>query len=139
MIDALGTLLTEIRDDPSVAALTTRIRGGEPAPGDAATPFLRFVVLVRLGSTRDKRAPVQEIRIGLRCYGTTFADAAALYGAVSDAIHNVGPRIGATGVLIHRSFDDAGLGAQTDPDTGQPHEDGVISLFAATQVVAVAI
>ena len=135
MIDALGTLLTEIRDDPGVAALTTRIRGGEPAPGDAATPFQRFVVLVRLGSTREKRAPVQEVRIGLRCYGATFADAAALYGAVSDAIHNVGPRIGATGVLIHRSFDDAGLGAQTDPDTGQPHEDGVISLFAATQIV----
>lgn len=139
MIDPLDTLLAEIRDNSAVAALTTRIRGGEPAPGDAASPFLRFVVLVRLGSTREKRAPVQEVRIGLRCYGTSFADAAALYGAVSDAIHNVGPRIGATGVLIHRSFDDTGMGAQTDPDTGQPHEDGVISLFAATQVVAVAI
>jgi Protein of unknown function (DUF3168) len=136
VIDPLGALLTEIRDDPVVAALTTRIRGGEPAPGDSAVPFQRFLVLVRLGSARDKRAPVQEVRIGIRCYGTSFADAAALYGAVSDAIHNVGPRIGATGVLLHRSFDDAGMGAQTDPDTGQPHEDGVISLFAATTVVA---
>lgn len=136
MIDPLDALLDEIAANPGVAALTTRIRGGEPAPGDVASPFAPFVVLVRLGSTREKRAPVQEVRIGLRCYGTSFADAAALYGAVSDAIHNVGPRIGAAGVLIHRTFDDAGMGAQTDPDTGQPHEDGVISLFAATTVVA---
>ena len=135
MIDPLGTLLTEIRDNSAVAALTTRIRGGEPAPGDVTVPFGRFVVLVRLGTTREKRAPVQAVRIAVRCYGTTFGDAAALYGAVSDAIHNVGPRIGATGVLIQRSYDDAGLGAASDPDTGQPHEDGVISLFAATQVV----
>ncbi|HSW41754.1 MAG TPA: DUF3168 domain-containing protein [Patescibacteria group bacterium] len=135
MIDPLGTLLTEIRDNAAVAALTTRIRGGEPAPGDAALPFGRFVVLVRLGSQRHKRAPVQEVRIALRCYGTSYADAAALYGAVSDAIHNVGPRIGATGVLIHRSFDDIGMGAERDPATGQPHEDGVISLFAATSAV----
>ena len=135
MIDPLGKLLTEIRNNPAVAALTTRVRGGEPAPGDAAVPFGRFVVLVRLGMTREKRAPVQEVRIGLRCYGSTFQDAAALYGAVSDAIHNVGPRIGATGVLIHRSYDDIGMGASKDPDTGQPHEDGVIQLFAATQVV----
>jgi len=135
MIDPLDALLAEIGANPDVAALTARIRGGEPAPGDAATPFLRFVVLVRLGTTREKRAPVQEVRIGLRCYGTSFADAAALYGTVSDAIHNVGPRIGATGVLIHRSFDDIGNGADTDPDTGQPHEDGVISLFTATQIV----
>ena len=135
MIDPLGTLLTEIRDDPAVAALEAVVRGGEPAPGDAATPFQRFVVLVRLGMTRDKRAPVQAVRIGFRCYGSTYGDAAALYGAVSDAIHNVGPRIGATGALIYRSFDDIGTGAEVDPDTGQPHEDGVISLFAATQVV----
>jgi hypothetical protein len=135
VIDPLGKLLTEIRDDPAVAALTSRVRGGEPAPGDSATPFQRFVVLVRLGATRKKRAPVQEVRIAVRCYGSTYQDAAALYGAVSDAIHNVGPRIGATGVLIHRSFDDIGMGASKDPDTGQPHEDGVIQLFAATQVV----
>lgn len=135
MIDPLDKLLTEIRDNAAVAALTTRIRGGEPAPGDAATPFQRFVVLVRLGAQRDRRAPVQEVRIAVRCYGSTYQDAAALYGAVSDAIHNVGPRIGAGGVLIHRSYDDIGMGAERDPATGQPHEDGVISLYAATQVV----
>ena len=39
MIDPLDALLTEIRADPGVAALTTRVRGGEAAPGDAAAPF----------------------------------------------------------------------------------------------------
>lgn len=135
MIDPLDALLAEIRADPGVTALTTRVRGGESAPGDAATPSRRFVVLVRLGTQRDKRVPVQAVRIAVRCYGSTFADAAVLYGAVSDAIHNVGPRIGASGVLIHRSFDDIGMGADKDPETGQPHEDGVIEVFAATQVV----
>ena len=134
MIDPLGKLLTEIRNNPAVAALTTRIRGGEPVSGDAAMPYQRFVVLVRLGATREKRVPVQEVRVLVRCYGSTYQDAAALYGAVSDAIHNVGPRIGG-GVLIHRSYEDIGNGVEKDPDTGQPHEDGVISVFAATQVV----
>ena len=138
MIDPLGYLLTGIRDNPAVAALTTRIRGGEPAPGDALGPgsYQRFVVLTHLGAQRDKRAPVQEVRIGIRAYGSTYQDAAALYGAVSDAIHNVGPRISAGGVLIYRSFDDIGNGAEKDPDTGQPVQSGVAQLFAATQAVA---
>ena len=38
-------------------------------------------------------------------------------------------------MLFRSSFDDVGMGAGKDPDTGQPHEDGVIQLFAATQVV----
>lgn len=139
MIDPLGRLLTEIRDFPAVAALTTRVRGGEPAPRDAEGPgsYQRFVVLVRLGTTRQKRAPVQEVRIGVRCYGLTFRDAAALYGAVSDAIHNVGPRIGATGVLIHRSYEDVGNGAEKDPDTDQPMESGVIVVYAATRALPI--
>lgn len=139
MIDPLGYTLTTIRDYPAVAALTTRVRGGEPAPGDAlgAGSYQRFVVLVNLGTRRDKRAPVQETRIVARCYGATYQDAAVLAGAVSDAIHNVGPRINAAGVLIYRSFDDIGLGAEKDPDTGQPHQDLIIEAFAATQAVPI--
>lgn len=135
MIDPLGKLLTEIRSNATVAALTTRIRGGEPAVGDAqsaAAGYLRFVVLTRLGNERAKRVGMQTLRIAARCYGTSFGDAAALAGAVSDAIHNIGPRRNATGVLIFRTYDDIGLGATKDPDTGQPHEDIVIEVFAST-------
>lgn len=138
MIDPLGRILTEIRDDAAVAAITTRIRGGEPAPGDAKGPgeWVPFVVLVRLGTLRERGLPMQEVRIAARCYGTTFQQAAALAGAVSDAVHAAGPRISTAGVGIWRSFDDGGGGADIDPDTGQPHEEVVLSVIATTQAVA---
>jgi hypothetical protein len=140
LVDPLGRILVEIRDDPSVAALTTRIRGGEPAKDDALGPgsYQRFVVLVRLGAARLKRAPIQEVRILARCYGTTFADAAVLAGAVSDAIHAKGHRISAGGVVIFTSFDDIGTGAEKDPDTGQPHQDLIISVGALTELLPMA-
>ena len=140
MIDPLGFLLTTIRDDPGVAALTARVRGGEPAPGDALGPghYQPFVVLVRLGAQREKgRVPVQEVRIAARCYGATYQQAAALHGAVSDAVHNVGPRISPSGVLVYRSYDDIGQGATTDPDTLQPYEELIVGVWAATQAVPV--
>lgn len=140
MIDPLGKLITEIRSNTAVAALTTRIRGGEAAAGDALGPgsYQRFVVLTRLGNERAKRAGMQTLRIAARCYGTSYSDAAALAGAVSDAIHNIGPRRNATGVLIFRSYDDIGQGATKDPDTGQPHEDFVIEVFASTVLAPIA-
>lgn len=141
MIDPLGKVLTEIRSNATVAALTTRIRGGEPEPGDAkskAEGWQRFVVLVELGYDRWLRPGVAVHRIAARCYGTSYQDAAALAGAVSDAVHNIGPRRNGTGVLIYRSFDDVGLGATADPDTGQPHEDLVIEVFASTVLAPIA-
>lgn len=150
MIDPLGRLIIELKANVALAALTTRIRGGEPRgatfngsgvqtdAGDARGPgdYIRFIVLVRLGVARSKgRVPVQEVRIGYRAYGTSAQDATALYGALSDAVHNVGPRLGG-GVLIYRSYDDVGGTAEKDPDTGQPLESGVIELFAATLAVA---
>ncbi len=56
---------------------------------------------------------------------------------MSDAIHNVGPRIGATGVLIHRSYEDVGNGAEKDPDTSQPMESGIIVVYAATRALPI--
>lgn len=145
MIDPFGKLLTEIRD-----ALeddwTDRVRGGEPGPGDSKvttdeatgrkTYANRFVVLVRLSVQRMRTIPLQTVRIGYRAYGFSYQDAAALAGALSDAVHNVGPRIGASGIAIYSSADEGGS-AQADPGTGQPYEDGVIELIAATQVVTV--
>lgn len=137
MVDPLGRILVEIRSNAAVAALTTRIRGGEPGPDDAKGPseYQRFVVLTRQGATRYKRAGAQWVRIGVRAYGLTYKDAAALYGTVSDAIHNIGPRK-SSGVLIFRSYDDTGGDAAADPDTGQPYESGVIEVAAADRVVA---
>ena len=140
MIDCLGFLLTGIRDSPAVAAITTRIRGGEPAAGDALGPgsYVPFVVLTNLGSRREPRAAMQTVRIAARCYGASFPLAAALAGAVSDAVSNIGPRRSSSGVLIYRTYDDIGLGAEKDPDTGQPHQDLIVEVFAATVAVPMA-
>jgi hypothetical protein len=139
MIDPLGFLLATVRDDAGVAALSTRIRAGEPAGGDATVPFQRFVVLVRLGASRNRNTHVQKVRIAARCYGSTYQDAAALYGAVSDAVHAIGPRISAEGVAIWNSWDDTGMGAEKDPDTGQPHEDLIVEVIAGTHLVRIAL
>jgi hypothetical protein len=137
MTDPLGYILTTIRDDVYVSAITSRIRGGEPAQGDALGPgaWVPFVVLTRLGTLREKRLPVQEVRILAACYGVTYQGAAELAGAVSDAIHAMGARISTGGVGIWLSFDDGGGGATTDPDTGQPREDVIISVQAATELI----
>ena len=137
MVDPTGYLLTTIRNDPAVAALTTRIRGGEPAPGDALGPghYQAFIVLARLGSLRAPHAPIQGVRLVARCYGVTAQGAAALAGAVSDAIHDRGHRVNGSGVAIFSSFDDGGLGADRDPETAQPLESFVIQVGASTELL----
>ena len=135
--DPTGRLLTEIRGDPAVAAITTRIRGGEPAPGDAlgAGSYQPFVVLVRLARTRLRWAPVQAVRYAARCYGATYQGAAELAGAVADAVHAKGHRINAAGLSIFGSFDDGGGGAMADPDTGQPYEVVFIDVNALSVLI----
>jgi len=135
LADPMGTIIAELK---AANLASGRVRGGEPAAGDAkaAGAFQRFVVLVDLGGTRFKRAPLQQLRYGFRCYGSTYQDARALYAELSGALHIAGPRIGATGVGIYLSADDTGGSANQDPDTEQPYYDGVIDLFATAEAVA---
>ena len=138
LVDPLGKILAEIRDDAAVSALVSdRVRGGEPAPGDAlgAGHYQAFVVLSELGHSRLKRAPIQEVRIVAKCYGVTFQGAEELAGAVSDAIHATGHRISASGVSIFGSFDDGGEAASRDPDTDQPMAAVVIQVNASTDLL----
>jgi hypothetical protein len=137
LVDPLGRILTEIRDDPGVAAITSRVRGGEPAPGDALGPgsYVPFVVIATLGHSRLKRAPIQEVRLVASCYAATHQAAAALAGAVSTAIHATGHRISGSGVVVFGSFDDGGGGGITDPDTGQPRSNVIISVGALTELL----
>lgn len=141
MIDPTGTLISELRAANIAGGL---VRGGEPKgksatyEGDALGPgsYKRFVVLVKLGHQRLHRTPMAIFRIGVRAYAPTFQDAADLYGDISDALDNAGPRLSASGVAIYQSLDDTGGSAQKDPVTGQPYEDGVIEVFAGTQTVS---
>ena len=135
--DPLGFILTTIRDDAAVSAITTRIRGGQPATGDALGPgkYQRFVVLSRLGGLRLKRAPLQEVRLLAKCYGVTDQDAEALAGTVSDAIHASGRLTNGSGLVITGAFDDGGEGATQDPDTGQPMASIVIQVGALDRLL----
>lgn len=142
--DPLGRILTELRDDADVSAITTRIRGGEPMgktatdAGDARGPgaYVPFVVLTRLGRSRLARVPVQDVLIDARCYGATFQQAASLAGAVSAAVHGTGHRITPAGVAILGSMDAGGGEATKDPGTGQPYESVLISVGALTRLLA---
>lgn len=134
MISPIGALVTELR---TANIASKRVRGGEPADGDAkpADSFQRFVVLVNLGARRLHRTPMQIVRIGVRAYAPTYQDATALYGEISDALDNAGPRLSNAGLPIYQSLDDVASGAEKDPDTGQPYEAGVLEVFAGTQLI----
>jgi hypothetical protein len=137
LADPTGLLLTGIRDDAGVAALTDRVRCPEPLSGDALGPgkYQAFIVLSQLGRSRLKRAPLQEVRYVAKCYAATFQAADALAGAVSAAVHAVGRRASGGGVVIFGSFDDGSQGATKDPNTGQPMSALIISVGALTETI----
>jgi len=136
--DALGSLLTEIRADVDVADLVSgRVRGGEPAPGDAkaAGSFQAFIVIETLADPPHPRLPVRFATFGLRCYGSTFQNASEVYLAVVKAIHRVGPRRKANGLGIYWTTAVSGGEQARDPDTQQPYVAATIELIGTTQVV----
>lgn len=138
-LDPLGSLLVEIRSDVDVAALVGgRVRGFEPAPGDAKPlgSYQGFVVIVALSVPPDPQLPVTFATYGIRCYGATPQAAWAVWGAVVKALHEVGPRLKANGLGIYKTIVVSGGEQSKDPDTQQPLVDGTIRLIATTQVVA---
>lgn len=140
MLDPLGKLLTELRDDDGVDALVDgRVRGFEPAAGDAKPKgsYQAFVVISALDSRREPRSPTARWTFGVRCYGSTAQNAMAVYGACSDAINNIGPRLRASdGLGIYISHDIGGGSAERDPDTQQPYVTFTVELHATTVAVA---
>ena len=55
---------------------------------------------------------------------------------MSDAIHEVGPRVHANGLGIWLTVDEAGGEQESDPDTRQPLQTLIIRAHATTQAVA---
>lgn len=138
MIDPLRTARAEIGSLAAVVAIAAdRVRRGDPAPGDLKRDgqYQALVVLVRLDSARDPRAPHLEAPIAARCYGVDRQQAAALWGAISDGLNNRGPRV-VDGVLVYRSFAPSDGGDSEDPGTKQPMVAGLIRYHVATAAVA---
>lgn len=151
-MDVLGKLVLEVRDDDGVEAIAHgRVRGTDPAPAvlhpttkatlttaDAQPPgsYNAYVVMSLLADPRvAPRVPAHRARIGIRCYGRTRAEAAALRWAVSNALHLVGPRLKNNGLAIYQTLDDSDGAQATDPDTQQPYEAFVVSALASTVAV----
>ncbi len=131
--EPMGTILSELR---TANIASKRVRGNEPAQGDAITPYQRFVVVIDLGGPRLHRAPLQTVRYSIRCYGATPQDASDLYRDVSDTLDNRGPRYGPTDVALHQSLDDTGGSFGKDPITKQPFYEGVFEILAGAQLIA---
>ena len=137
--DALPKILLELRDDPDVDAIVSgRVRGFEPAPGDAqgAGSYKAFVVVVQLDAPRLGRIPVQRAQIAVRCYGRTPQEAAELRWACSNALHYVGPRVHNNRLGIYTSWDRSGGEQEIDPDTKQPLQVFIADVHATTMEVA---
>jgi hypothetical protein len=150
MLDPMGSLITELRNDHDVAALVgNRVRGIEPAPpaknasgrviaeGDVRKPsdWVPFIVLVNAGMPPDPFLPITFGTIYANCYGTTGQNASAVYGALVKALHQVGPRVKTNGLGIYVTEIVDGGEQEKDPDTSQPVVRATISLIATTQVV----
>lgn len=133
MQDLTGAIVTTVRDDPAVAAITPRVRGGELAAGDAAPA----VVIVQASNTRSPFGPgrarlgLQQPRFYANCYGATYQEAAHLAGAVSDALHLLRGRAFSGGRVILEILDAGWGGVVLDPVTKWPTETVVIEVTGA--------
>ena len=139
MLDPIGSLILEARADDDLATLVgTRVRGVEPAPGDARGPdeWQAFVVLTALSVPLHPSLPVTFADYGVRCYGTTHQNAWAVWAAFVKAFHGVGPRVReSNGLGIYRTSTSGGE-QSADPDTKQPVVLGTLRVIAAASEVA---
>lgn len=143
-IDPMGSLIAELRADSSVAAVVglddrgnRRVRGFEPAPGDAddVGSYKAFIVVTALSVPPHPRVPITFAEYGIRCYGATAQNAWAVWGAAVKALHQVGHRTKSNGLLIYRTLVLSGGQQDRDPDTGQPVVTGSIRLTASLNSV----
>lgn len=142
--DPVGQLLTELRDDPAVAAIVganptsePRVRSPKPGPGDnqGATKYRAYIVIATLATPPHPTVPIQRTRHVVRCYGRTPTEAELLYQAASAALHGRGPRQSGDRA-IYVSHDDTGGTYDEDPASNQPLYYFVVESLATTQAVA---
>lgn len=138
MIDVTGQVIAELRASNAVQAIVgDKVRGVEPAAGDRPP----MVIVTRMSTSRDpgnsgsRLAGLQEVMLGIKCYGTTPIQAGQLYGACSDALHAIGPRVDASARAIFCSFDDVNANSGNDPGTNWPWVDFTARVVAAAQAV----
>lgn len=135
MVDVMGELVRELRADAGVSAIVGTHVWGEEVPANAGNDPRPFVTIRELGVRREKRTPVMQVRVSVLCVAKTHQLASALYGAVSDALHNQGPRVN-SGVGIWRSSEESGGQTLIDPQLRWPQKVAIYEVFAVSQAVA---
>lgn len=132
VVDPTGKLVTATRDAAAVAAITTRVRGGEKAPNDAP-PYVVVVPLAvapSLMGGAGRRAGLAGWRHAFRCYGPKVQggdrQAEALGLAVMTSLHMAGPLTfaapGGSGRAGIYQIQVEGMGGPLiDPATGEPY------------------
>lgn len=144
MVDPTGRLITLLRDDAAIAAITPRVGGWRGASWEPP-----FVVVRRLTSVPwisdpgTEGAGVTTIRYSVLCYArkvdTGDVLAFQLAGAVHDAVGDHGlitfPVSTARGV-IYRVQEDLIGAALRDPVTGEPYVPVSLSVLAGAQAFA---
>jgi hypothetical protein len=150
-LDPIGLVVRNLRDDPGVSAITSRIAGGGIDPA-WPKPDPRPCVVV-IGSTPSRspfgpgssRLGLQEQLVVIRCYGSggngdderpSQVSSAQLRGAVVDALHGKTVRRYANGRRIYLSDSLAGGGPTEDPDTRWQYEITTARVVAPAQAVA---
>lgn len=137
-VDLTGVAVTNIRDWPSVAAITPRVRGGELAPNDA--PPAVVVALLTISYTPfgpgNRRAGLQAPLFAANCFGLTRQQAAQLANAVVDAVNLRGPRKDAQGRYVALSLVESGGDIALDPVTSWPFATVTFTFIGAAQAVA---
>lgn len=143
MIDYTGRLVDELRVAASAwpAPFTDyTVRGGELQPDD--TPkggkAPQAIIVRRQHPIRRRRIPMASFVFELTLYHPDARRVSELVGLVSDALHDRGPRVAATGagkVGAWNSADIGGSGSVTEPDTNWPTERMTISVVAPTSVI----
>ena len=145
MIDPMGAVIAELKADATLSSLVHgRVRGEEPAPGDARGPvdpedpdsgYQAFVVITTFEDPPHPRLPIQRALYGLNCYGATFQNARAVWGAVVKAMHLVGARLASNGVGIYVSVIEGGGESDHDPDTNQPVIRGTLRITTTVKAM----
>jgi hypothetical protein len=128
-LSPLAAAVAELLADTPVTTITSRIRGVEPAPGDAlgAGKYQPFVVVSVLDAAPMGHMGVRDVTLGIRCYAATFALAEALALAVEGVFRDKGPRIATSRLGVYHSQVIAGWTPDKDPDTAQPLFHGIVS------------
>jgi hypothetical protein len=140
VIDAMGALVIELRSDSGVAAIVGSLNHqvkvwGEDKPGYLPADPRPYVLIHYLSINREKRTPVQKVRVAVTCVGKDHVQASAVYNAVSDAVHNKGPREHGT-LGIWRSDEEIGGQPLVDPETHWPSKTAIYECWASTVAVA---